>query len=189
MKIKVLEVYILILLIFNLLIWATPFIYQLFGNPIMYAMFSPFCHQKTQRSLCIYENTIGDCYDQNIIYNQLTTEIVVENSQGTGYKLPVCARDVSFFLFMLIGGIIIYLYKGTSYSYIPPLIVFILFILPLAIDGITQILDLRQSTNLLRIITGMFAGVIMPFFIIGLLNKKNESNKKISAKRKVQKNK
>jgi len=118
------------------------------------------------------------------MYNNLTTKIFVENSQGIGYKLPVCARDVSFFLFMLIGGMIIYLYKGKPYSYVPPLWVFILFITPLAIDGITQILGIRQSNNILRIITGMLAGFIMPFFLIGLLNKKNESNKKIHVKRK-----
>lgn len=190
MKITTLTAYIIVLTIFNLLIWTTPLIYKITENKEMYIMFSPFCHQITQRSLCIYDLGIYDCYPQNIIYSQLTKEIVVENSLGTGYKLPVCSRDVSFFLSMLIGGIIIYFYKGDKYNIILPIWVFILFISPLAIDGITQLIGLRQSTNLLRIITGFMAGIILPFYIIGIINSKkiNENNKKIHVKRKSTKN-
>lgn len=154
----------------------------------MYHFFSFFCHQITQRSLCVYETSIADCYNQNTKYENNTKEIRVNNLIGKGIKFPVCSRDTAFFFSMLIGGIIIWIFNK-NYNNPLPLWLFILIILPLAIDGLTQIIGLRESTNTIRIITGFIAGFGMPFFIIGLLNKskKTESNKKIKVKRKNKK--
>jgi len=169
---KAWDTYIIILLAFNLLIWSTPFITmqnEEIGKSI-YPFFSLFCHQITQRSFCIYESGICGCYLDSEPMSNLTKEIIVENEKGVGYKLPVCARDAPFYLAMLIGGFAVYFYKGKTYDKPPPLWLFILLVLPLAIDGLTQMFALRESTNLIRTVTGFIAGFAMPFYIIGLIN-------------------
>ena len=42
----------------------------------------------------------------------------------------------------------------------------VLFILPTAIDGITQLVGLRKSNNVLRFVTGMFAGISSVWFTV-----------------------
>ena len=98
MKIVALEIYLVILLLFNVLIWSTPIVYMQYEElgKGMYLFFSPFCHQITQRSMCLYENgALGDCYNQDIIYSQISREISVQNSNGVGHKFPVCSRDLT----------------------------------------------------------------------------------------------
>ena len=177
MEIKAWDVYIIILLVFNLLIWAVPFITmqnEELGKS-MYPFFSPLCHQITQRSFCLYETSIDNCAE---FTGELTKEIIVHNEEGIGYKLPLCARDVPFYLAMLIGGFAVYFYKGKSYDKPPPLWLFVILVLPLAIDGSMQFFGAWESTNIIRALTGFIAGFAMPFYIIGLVNSWKRKGKK-----------
>ena len=47
-----------------------------------------------------------------------------------------------------------------------PKVYLIVFLLPMAVDGGTQFLGLRESTNVLRALTGFSAGLIVPFYVI-----------------------
>jgi uncharacterized membrane protein len=46
----------------------------------------------------------------------------------------------------------------------------VLAIIPIALDGGTQLIGLRESTNLLRAITGSIAGFAFSFYFIPMLN-------------------
>jgi uncharacterized membrane protein len=41
------------------------------------------------------------------------------------------------------------------------LFLMLLFLAPMAIDGLTQLLGLRQSNNILRFYTGLIAGLLL----------------------------
>jgi uncharacterized membrane protein len=71
---------------------------------------------------------------------------------------------------MLIGGMIMpFLYDVRSKK-TPNIWILVLAIIPIAIDGGTQLLGVRESTNSLRLVTGAIIGFIVPFFLIPLIN-------------------
>jgi len=41
----------------------------------------------------------------------------------------------------------------------------------MAVDGLTQLFGLRESTNEIRIVTGSMAGIIISFYMIPIINR------------------
>ncbi|MCX8202370.1 MAG: DUF2085 domain-containing protein [Candidatus Micrarchaeota archaeon] len=91
--------------------------------------------------------------------------------QGYTYQFPVCARDFAFYFAMLLGGIFILALGKDKDREIPSLIFLFIFVLPTAIDGLTQLFGIRESNNQLRIATGFLAGIIVPFYVIPIMNR------------------
>lgn len=70
--------------------------------------------------------------------------------------MPICARCSGIYLGML-GGIAGGLFLAGRGRIVPG-VVAALLIVPLALDGTTQALGLRESGNLLRFVTGILTG-------------------------------
>jgi len=71
---------------------------------------------------------------------------------------------------MLLGGLLMpFLYDVRSRK-TPTIWILILAIVPIAIDGGTQLIGMRESTNSLRLFTGAIIGFVIPFFLIPLVN-------------------
>jgi len=75
-------------------------------------------------------------------------------------QMPFCTRDLGIFVGLVVGmGIALF-------SSIKPRLAFILLgFVPMVIDGGAQLLTSYESTNLLRLITGILAGVSAAFLI------------------------
>ena len=74
-----------------------------------------------------------------------------------GHQFPVCARCTGFYISLILYFTYTY-YFFVDYN--PFLLVFaILLLIPSAIDGLTQLLEYRESNNVLRFITGFFGGL------------------------------
>lgn len=71
--------------------------------------------------------------------------------------MPVCARCFGIYL-GLAAGLLIFLAGYRFLQHPMPLPALAGCILPLALDGTTQALLLRESTNSLRLATGVLAG-------------------------------
>ena len=104
---------------------------------VAYIFGDRLCHQKTERSFFI-----------------------------NGNQMPFCTRCTAIFIGLVIGLIIIVLYKIELNER------FILFIfislVPIGIDGTGQLFGLWESSNLSRTLTGLFLGI--PFGIaIGII--------------------
>lgn len=165
-----------LLLLFNGLIFLVPYLASQ-GDPIadsLYAAFSPSCHQMISRSLCLFVSStggaysIGDCMPEGAA--STARDNVVYHADKTGYKLPVCARDVAIYLAMLLGLILLpFIMKIESEDW-PNKWILAAAAVPIAIDGFTQLLGMRESTNLLRIITGAIIGIVLPFYLLPILN-------------------
>ena len=86
-----------------------------------------------------------------------------------GHQLGMCARNFSIYTAMFIGSLIFVL----SNKRIPgiPWWVWMLMILPMAIDGTTQMFGLRESTWELRVITGTLFGLANVWFALPLIQK------------------
>jgi len=79
-----------------------------------------------------------------------------------GHTLAVCARDTGLFAGAFAGATIYALWKRVRL----PGIVAIISCLPLVIDGGTQLLGFRESTNLLRVITGVMAALAVLLYLL-----------------------
>lgn len=176
-KYSIFIAFMLLLLVWNSLWLAAPFLAKDGSEPAattLYAGLAPFCHQLPQRSLCVIESStgalsIGDCISQT---TQRISRYTTADERGTAYQFGVCARDMAIYLAMLIGGIAYYFInrRNLGTDNIPPIWILVLFLVPMGLDGGTQFIGLRESTNFLRLLTGAIAGIIVPFYAIPVLN-------------------
>ncbi len=164
------------MLLFNALYFATAYLAST-GNPSsdgLYLAFGPTCHQLISRSLCLFKShadgsySIGDCLQTAELLPSKATE--VKYADKTGYKIPVCSRDVAIYTAMLVGLLALPFIKKVETEDWPNKWILVAAALPTAIDGTTQLLGFRESTNLLRLITGAIIGIALPFFILPILN-------------------
>jgi uncharacterized membrane protein len=165
------------LFLFNFFIFLTPFLAAT-GNQgaadSLYFAFAPTCHQLTSRSWCIYKSaadgsySISDCFPTSAFSPSKVTEIIYPGS--IAYKLPVCSRDTAIYLAMLIGLIILPFITRIDSEEWPNRWILVAAAIPIAIDGTTQLVGLRESTNFLRLVTGAIIGVVLPFYILPILN-------------------
>ncbi len=93
---------------------------------------------------------------------------------GGGVQLPVCSRDTGIYLGFVIALAVLWaLERGRRSSELPPLgtsLIMIVFIAAMGIDGITSYAGLRETTNELRLLTGLMTGYALAAFTLTLLN-------------------
>lgn len=90
-----------------------------------------------------------------------------------GKPLPVCARDTGFYLGFLISFIYLQLTHRKRENRLSPLLLVCIFssLFLLILDAITSYLGLRNSTNQIRLFTGLLFGFSLPLFIVPVLNR------------------
>jgi uncharacterized membrane protein/glutaredoxin len=162
-----------------------------FGSPILMKagwtrpaiwiqrFYSPLCHQLAYRSWFLFGEQ--PAYPLEIAGTSLTpyseaTGLDADDyweakgfigNEQLGYKVVLCQRDVAIWGGMLIGGLIFGLLRRRMKP-LSILLWFLLGVLPIALDGGTQILSefpfisfpLRESTPFLRTVTGVLFGVM-----------------------------
>jgi len=167
--------FLLALFLFNGLIFITPLVasQDAAAGDLLYLAFAPTCHQLTSRSLCLFKSndgkmSMGDCLPSSEFSSTRVNEIAYADK--TAYKFPVCARDVAIYLAMLAGLLALPFIQKIGSEDWPDKWILVAAAVPTAIDGGTQLLALRESSNLLRIITGAIIGVALPFYILPMLN-------------------
>jgi uncharacterized membrane protein len=83
-----------------------------------------------------------------------------------GSQFPVCARCLGIYSGMLAGSVFFsILWRRTG---IPPGWIIIAASAPMVLDGFTQLLGMRQSTNILRLTTGLVFGMAIPVYLIAI---------------------
>lgn len=90
-----------------------------------------------------------------------------------GHYFPVCARCTGIYITMLIFLILTWEIK---FNTIISALIGIILILPMFLDGTTQLIGMRESNNKLRFITGLIGGIglvilakFISFFIISFI--------------------
>ena len=160
------------LAIFNT-VWAiylfTPFLAPIFMQigwtapaGVIYAIYSVLCHQLPDHSYFLFGPTlvpqpaalIAGGMDSSA---SLFAERAFIGSPEVGWKVALCQRDVAIYSGVLLAGI--------SYAFVRrrvgplPFKLFVLLVIPMAVDGLTQLVGWRESTWLLRTLTGALFGV------------------------------
>ena len=86
-----------------------------------------------------------------------------------GHQLGMCERNFSIYASMFIASLVFVLSKKRLPGI--PWWLWVLMILPMAIDGTTQMVGLRESTWLLRVLTGTLFGLGNLWFALPLIQK------------------
>lgn len=157
----------------------------------VYQAFSYTCHQKFSRSLCLFKNDIGNMWISNCLpqegmfvssaQDRIKIDTIVDGIRG--FKLPVCARDIGLYGGLLLGALFYPLMFELNSKKVLPTKYLILAIVPMGIDGSVQLISelgalpfVYESTNTLRIITGLIAGIVATFYAIPILMNMIDSN-------------
>ena len=86
-----------------------------------------------------------------------------------GHQLGLCARNFSIYLSMFLGSLAFVISKKRLPGI--PWWLWILMMMPMAWDGITQMFGLRESDWILRLVTGTLFGLGNIWFALPLMHK------------------
>lgn len=137
----------------------------------IYTAYSFVCHQLPARSIFLF--------GEGFVYPAAVLEPLLDPRNprafvGTlelGYKIAFCQRDVAIYAGVLAGGLI---FAAIGRRWRPiPLRLFLIFVIPIAIDGFSQLPGWRESTWELRLATGGLFGLagarfVYPYFEIAM---------------------
>lgn len=134
---------------------------------LIYAAYHAVCHQWAFRSYFLF--------GPELTYDYATLSGLIGEggpfrfvgSPELGYKVAFCERDVAIYLAVLATGLVYGWRRGPSPGTIPGLSMtaYALVILPMAIDGFTQLFQLRESSVELRTLTGLLFGAASVWLI------------------------
>ena len=138
---------------------------------LIYTVYSPTCHQLPERSFfllgaqSVYSaaelETLGALPPGLTVLQRQALRFI--GTPQVGYKIAICERDVAMYLAILISGLafgLIRIRYQRAGRRIPklPLWGYALMLVPLAVDGLSQLAGLRESDWLLRTVTGTLFG-------------------------------
>jgi len=126
------------------------------GN-IIHSAYKVACHQIPWRSFFIGGPQMAYTYDElRALLGPALTERYVGDAT-IGYKVAICQRDVATYGTILLAGLVFGLVRRRLRPL--PIWAFVLSLVPMGIDGITQLFGLRESNWQLRTITGAVFGL------------------------------
>jgi len=129
---------------------------------LIYLVFKPQCHQLPERSFFLYGEsmsyTLQDLESAGVAPDlPLASRAMFLGDTKLGYKVAFCQRDLATWGAILLGGLVFGLF-GRRWS-LMPLWLFVVFLLPMAADGLSQLVGLRESNWPLRTVSGAIFGL------------------------------
>ena len=148
---------------------------------IIYTMYSPFCHQFAFRSFFLFGPQAA--YPRELAGTDLVSygeatgmdeqDVIAARryvgDETVGYKTALCERDIGIYVGILFAGLVYgFIRNRRSVKPLPLKFWFLLGIVPIALDGGTQLISqlgifpfpARESTPLLRTATGLLFGAM-----------------------------
>lgn len=128
----------------------------------IYGVYSLFCHQLPDHSYFLFGHEHAPSEAALVAggmpagLNLLIERRFIGN-EILGYKVAFCQRDVAIYASIFLAGLVYGLIRDRVRPL--PLKIYALFLIPIAVDGLTQMVGLRESNWLLRTITGAIFAV------------------------------
>lgn len=121
----------------------------------LYRLFATTCHQWPFRAYFLFGPQATYTPDELVGLGVASVYSFV-GSPELGYKVAFCARNVAIYSGALLAGLAYARLRRPG----PPLALrtYLLLIAPMAVDGVTQLAGLRESTWELRTATGLLFG-------------------------------
>jgi uncharacterized membrane protein len=130
---------------------------------IIYGVYSFTCHQLPDHSYFLFgeshvplgpelEAAGSPPADDLFLFRRF-----IGNEQ-VGYKVALCERDIAIYASVFVAGLIFAVVRRRRRVRPLSLKLYVLFLIPIAIDGVSQLVGLRESNWWLRTVTGALFG-------------------------------
>lgn len=178
------------LAIFNTVVFvffALPFLAPVLMNAgatgpanLIYRLYAPACHQLPDRSVFLY----GDAHFHSLEELEATGAVPAglnalqrqalrwRGNLELGWKVALCQRDLAIYGSIFLAGLVFGLVRPALRKRLPadgrwpkmPWWLLVLLLVPIAVDGFTQLFGLRTSVPALRFFTGALMGAAVVWF-------------------------
>jgi uncharacterized membrane protein len=132
------------------------------AEPI-YSAYSLFCHQWPHRSFFLLGPQATYTLTELAAWTSEPATLAYLGSPTSGYKLAFCERDLAIYVSIAAAGTLYAMHRARvkvlsikAYAWL---------LVPIALDGFTQLFGWRESTPLLRLFTGICFGAGTVWFI------------------------
>ncbi len=177
---------------------------------IIYRIYSPLCHEFAFRSWFLFgeqayyplalanlpgvktfEEASGILAPRALLYVQAR---LFEGNERMGYKVALCQRDVAIWGALSLFGLL-FAVTGRRFKPLPAAIWLLFGVLPVALDGGTQLLGqlslpaladllpLRESTPFLRTLTGFLFGFLTAWFALPRIEESMAETRRLLARK------
>lgn len=152
---------------------------------VIYLFYRQFCHQFAFRSWFLFgiqpyypKEASGEMLTYQDMFAKSPNDLFMARSiignETAGYKVAICQRDFGMYFTLLLFGLIFSVSKN-SIPKVPLVIWLVVGVLPLGVDGLTQLsstgwnlfnlISMRESTPLIRTLTGGLFGFFSGWYI------------------------
>lgn len=133
--------------------WTTP-------AKILYTVYRPTCHQLPERSYFLggpkYAYLSEELAAAGVNVQPFSRDI---GNEAVGWKVAFCQRDVAIYGSIFLAGLVYALIRPRLGSWKMQFRYYLLFMVPMGIDGLLQLFGLHESTWVMRTITGSIFGI------------------------------
>jgi uncharacterized membrane protein len=136
-----------------------------FPAKVIYTIYRPACHQRPERSYFFggsqFVYTPEELVAAGVDLDPFVRDI---GNETVGWKVAFCERDVAIYGAMFIAGLVYALIRRRLEGWRMPFRYFLLFLIPMGVDGILQLFGFYESDWIRRTITGVIFGIGAVFF-------------------------
>lgn len=147
------------------------------AGELIYKLYAPACHQLPERSFFLFGRELvysaAELEHDHFLPEGLTLlqrqALRWPGSVDAGFKVALCQRDVAIYGAIFAAGLVfdgvrrIVRRRGRRLVKMPVWL-YIVLLLPIAVDGLSQLVGLRESEWQLRVLTGVLMGAATVFF-------------------------
>ncbi len=140
---------------------------------VIYTIYLPFCHQLPERSYFLFGRSptyrLEELQADGVASGNIFQRRSYIGDEEHGYKVALCERDLAIYGSMLLVGLLLAVRRWR----LPRLRWFwyvVIAIIPIGLDGGTQLIGLRESTWWLRTVTGALFGAGTLWFVYPYLS-------------------
>jgi len=131
----------------------------------LYAAYHFTCHQWAFRSFFFFGQQ--PIYSQQTLAAQGIDPFGFVGNPNLGWKMAFCERDLAIYIGLLAVGL---LYARNRDLKPSGFLLYGVLILPMAVDGFTQLFGWRESTWELRVVTGLLFGLASAWLVLPRLD-------------------
>jgi uncharacterized membrane protein len=127
---------------------------------VIYLLYRPACHQRPERSFFI-DGPQAAYSKEELAAAGIDVDPLARATGNTtiGWKMAFCERDTAMYGAILATGLAYGLFRKRLRRIRMPFRIYLLFLIPIGVDGTLQLLGLYESTWLARTLTGALFGV------------------------------
>jgi uncharacterized membrane protein len=135
----------------------------------LYAAYHLTCHQWAFRSFFLFApgQPPLTVYSHQHLADLGTEPFSFVGNPDLGWKMAFCERDLAIYVALLVAGLYYAQRRGLRPA---SFLVYGILILPMALDGFTQLFGWRESTWELRVVTGLLFGFASGWLVLPRLD-------------------